>query len=481
MSSADCDLLVLGAGPGGYTAAFRAADLGLRVALVERYPALGGVCLNVGCIPSKALLHAAGLIDDAAGFAAHGIRFGTPEIDIDALRAWKEKVVSRLSSGLGDLAKQRNVNVICGRGTFTATHTLHVEGEKPVDLSFDKAIIAVGSRPTRLPFLPDDPRIVDSTGALRLAAIPPRLLIIGGGIIGAEMATIYAALGSRVTIVEMLDRLIAEADADLVRPLAKRLGARCEEILLGATVEAAEATQDALVVTLVDAAGERRSETYDAVLVAVGRQANGGAIGADAAGVHVDAQGVIPVDERLATNVPHIFAIGDVTGNPMLAHRAAHQGRVAAEVAAGEKVAFDVIAIPAVAYTDPEIAWVGLSEAQAKAQNIAIDKGVFPWTASGRALGQDRPEGLTKLLFDQKDRRLLGAGIVGPHAGDLIGEATLAIEMGADVFDIGLTIHAHPTLAETIGFAAEVAAGTVTDIYLRPKKERKQRARVPAK
>jgi len=472
-SHGDTDLVVLGAGPGGYAAAFRAADLGLRVTLVERYPTLGGVCLNVGCIPSKTLLHAAKVLDDAASFAAHGIRFGPPEIDLDALRAWKNEVVTGLANGLVGLAERRKVRVVQGIGTFTSPSELRVEhsdGNSRETISFAKAIIAVGSRPVRLKLLPDDPRVLDSTGALRLDAVPPRLLIVGGGIIGAEMATIYAALGSRVTIVEMLDRIVGEADPDLVRPLAKRLGERCEAILIGAKVESAAATDEAISVVIRDSDGESRTLQFDAVLVSVGRRPNGGDIGADAAGVAVDDAGFIRVDERLTTNVPHILAIGDVTGNPMLAHRAAHQGKVAAEIAAGKKVAFDARAIPAVAYTDPEIAWVGITEQQAKASGVAIDKGVFPWSASARALGMARSEGLSKLLFDRTTKRLIGAGIVGAHAGDLISELTLAIEMGADADDIGLTIHPHPTLSETVGMAADMVAGTVVDLYIRPKK-----------
>lgn len=460
----DCDLLVLGSGPGGYTAAFRAADLGLRVTLVERHASLGGVCLNVGCIPSKALLHAAGVVDAAAGLADHGIRFGKPEIDLDALRTWKDGVVTRLTDGLAQLAKRRKVRVVQGSGVFTSAHELRVADATPDTISFEKAIIAVGSRTVRLPFLPDDPRVLDSTSALQLASVPKSLLIVGGGIIGVEMATIYSALGSRVTIVEMLDQLVGEADTDLVRPLAKRLRERCEEIHLGAKVEAAEAADEGITVTIVDGKGERRETRFDAVLVAVGRRANGDRIDAGAAGVEVDDAGRIAVDAQLRTNVPHILAIGDVTGNPMLAHRAAHQGKVAAEVAAGHKVAFEPRAIPSVAYTDPEIAWVGLTESQARKEGIAVEKGVFPWAASGRALGQDRPEGATKLLFDAETKRLLGAGIVGTHAGDLIAEATLAIEMGADAVDIGLTVHPHPTLSETIAFAADIVAGTITDL-----------------
>lgn len=465
----DCDLLVLGSGPGGYAAAFRAADLGLRVILVERYATLGGVCLNVGCIPSKALLHAAKVMDEAASFAEHGIRFGQPEVDLDKLRSWKDSVVSKLTDGLAQLAKRRKVQVVQGTGTFTGPHTLSIDGGEKNQVSFDQAVIAAGSRPVRLPFLPDDDRILDSTSALQLASVPATMLIIGGGIIGVEMATIYSSLGSRVTIVEMLDRIVAEADADLVRPLAKRLGKQCEEILTGAKVEAAHASKKGIDVTIVTADGTKREARFDAVLVAVGRRANGAEVGADAAGVRVDERGVIAVDTQLRTNVPHIFAIGDITGNPMLAHRAAHQGKVAAEVAAGHKVKFDARAIPAVAYTDPEIAWVGLTEAQAKEEKIAVEKGVFPWAASGRAIGQGRTEGATKLLFDAKTKRLLGAGIVGPHAGDLISEATLAIEMGADATDISLTVHPHPTLSETLAFAAEIVDGSIVDL-LPPKR-----------
>jgi dihydrolipoamide dehydrogenase len=475
MANEEPDLVVLGSGPGGYAAAFRAADLGLRVTLVERYATLGGVCLNVGCIPSKALLHTARVIDEAALAAEHGVRFGAPEIDLDVLRAWKDGVVAQLTRGLTDLARRREVRVVHGTGTFvssTAIEVVAADGADPIRIPFAGAIIAVGSQPARLPMLPEDPRILDSTGALELASVPPRLLIIGGGIIGVEMATIYAALGSRVTIVEMLDRLVGEADADLVRPLAKRLATVCEEILIGARVEAAVAAEDAIVVTVIDAGGQRREVRADAVLVAVGRRPNGARIGAERAGIEVDAKGFIRVDEQLRTNVPHILAIGDVTGDPMLAHRASHQGKVAAEIVAGQKVAFDARAIPAVAYTDPEIAWVGLTEQQAAARGIEVDKGVFPWAASGRAIGMNRTEGFSKLLFDRATKRLLGAGIVGPHAGDLIAEATLAIEMGADATDIGLTVHPHPTLSETISMAAEVAEGTVVDLYLKPRRGR---------
>ncbi len=474
MTTEAYDLLVLGSGPGGYSAAFRAADLGLRVALVERYATLGGVCLNVGCIPSKALLHTAKLIEDAEAAADHGLRFSAPEIDLDALRQWKDGVVARLTKGLGDMAKQRQVDVVRGTGRFTSSTELAVEstnGDGDTALTFRHAVIAVGSRPVRLPMLPDDPRVLDSTSALQLASIPPRLLIIGGGIIGVEMASVYAALGSRVTIVEMLDRIVAEADPDLVRPLAKRLGQSCEEILLGAKVESARADDANLVATIVDSSGNQRDLAADAILVAVGRRANGGEIGAAEAGVEVDDRGIIPVDEKLRTNIPHILAIGDVTGAPMLAHRASHQGKVAAEVVAGHKVAFDARAIPSVAYTDPEIAWVGLTETQARERGIAIEKGQFPWAASGRALGMGRSDGFSKLLFDAETKRIVGAGIVGAHAGDLIAEATLAIEMGADATDIGLTIHAHPTLSETVGMAAEVADGTVTDLYVKPKRK----------
>jgi dihydrolipoamide dehydrogenase len=464
-------VLVLGAGPGGYTAAFRAADLGLQVVLVERYPDIGGVCLNVGCIPSKALLHAAKLITETEEMAAHGVSFGKPAVDLDKLREWKAKdVVAKLTGGLGALAKQRKVTVVHGVAKFTSPNTLAVSGaDGDKTISFDHAIIAAGSEAIKLPFQPDDPRVMSSTGALALADVPARLLVIGGGIIGLEMGTVYDALGSKVTVVELGGQLIPGCDADLVRPLAKRMEKRFKKILLNTGVTDIKATDDGIHVTLK--AGETLSdEVFDRVLVAIGRRPNGKGIGAEAAGVAVDERGFIAVDKQMRTNVPHIFAIGDLVGQPMLAHKAVHEGKVAAEVIAGHKVEFQALVIPSVAYTDPEVAWVGVTEIEAKAKGIAIEKGVFPWAASGRALSLGRTEGMTKLIMDKESGRVIGAGIVGSHAGELLAEAVLAIEMGATAEDIGLTIHAHPTLSETIGFAAEMAEGTITDL-LPPKKK----------
>jgi len=458
-------VLVLGAGPGGYTAAFRAADLGLKVVLVERYASLGGVCLNVGCIPSKALLHAARVITESAEMAAHGIAFGRPQIDLERLRRWKElEVVAKLAGGLAQLAKQRQVTVVQGVGRFSGPHTLEVvtpEGSRTI--SFDHAIIAAGSQPIRLPFQPDDPRVMDSTGALALADIPERMLIVGGGIIGLEMGTVYDALGSRVTVVERGGQLIPGCDADLVRPLVKRMERRFEKIMLNTGVTGMEAKSDGIHVSL-EAGGQTSTEVYDRVLVAIGRRPNGRQIGAEAAGVAVDERGYIAVDRQMRTNVPHIFAIGDIVGQPMLAHKAVHEGKVAAEVIAGHKVEFQALAIPFVAYTDPEVAWVGVTETEAKARGIEIEKGVFPWAASGRALSIGRTEGMTKLILDKASGRVIGAGLVGVNAGELLAEAVLAIEMGATAEDIGLTIHAHPTLSETVCFAAEMAEGTITDL-----------------
>jgi dihydrolipoamide dehydrogenase len=454
----DAQVVVLGAGPGGYTAAFRAADLGLNTILIERYPTLGGVCLNVGCIPSKTLLHAARVIADAEEMASHGISFGRPSIDLDALRAWKESVVAKLTGGLSGLARQRKVQVLTGVARFTGPNMLAV-GEETV--SFDHCIIAAGSEAATLPGVPDDPRIVDSTGALELAEVPKRMLVVGGGIIGLEMATVYDALGSKVTVVEVLDSLIPGCDPDLVRPLHKRISARYEAIMLGTKVTGIAAQKKGLKVELEG----HGSEVFDRVLVAIGRRPNGGRIGADAAGVRVDERGFIPVDAQMRTNVPHIHAIGDIVGNPMLAHKASHEGKVAAEVIAGVPgAAFDPRAIPSVAYTDPEVAWMGLTETDAKAAGVKVEKAVFPWAASGRALSLGRDEGLTKLLFEPETRRLLGAGMVGVNAGELIAETVHAIEMGADAEDLGLTIHPHPTLSETVGFAAELAEGTITDL-----------------
>ncbi|MCC5793889.1 MAG: dihydrolipoyl dehydrogenase [Chromatiales bacterium] len=465
----ETELLVLGAGPGGYPAAFRAADLGLEVTLVERWATLGGVCLNVGCIPSKALLHAARVIDEAAEMADCGLRFGQPEVDLDGLRGWKDKVVGKLTGGLAQLARQRKVRVVRGTGRFLSAHHLEVvdEGTRQV-IAFRQCVIAAGSEPVRLPGLPEDPRIIDSTGALELERIPERLLIIGGGIIGLEMATVYAALGSRVSVVELTEQLMPGCDADLVRPLHKRIGARYEQIMLGTKVSGIESTADGLVVTF---GGQfSGTQSFDAVLLSVGRSPNGGRLDAHRAGVRVDERGFIPVDRQMRTNVSHIFAVGDIVGQPMLAHKANHEGRVAAEVAAGHRSAFDARVIPSVAYTDPEVAWVGLTENEARAQGLAYGKGVFPWAASGRSLGHNRDEGITKLLFDEKTHRVLGGGIVGPNAGELVGEVALAIEMGADAADIGLTIHPHPTLSETVAFAAEAFEGTLVDLYL-PKKK----------
>ncbi|HUZ28465.1 MAG TPA: dihydrolipoyl dehydrogenase [Solirubrobacteraceae bacterium] len=451
------DLAVLGAGVGGYTAAFRAADLGLRVALIERYDRLGGVCLNVGCIPSKALLHAARVVAEAEEMAERGVSFGKPKIDLEALVAWKRSVVDKLTGGLAGLAKQRKVEVIHGGAAFTGPHTIAI-GDRNV--SFAHAIIAAGSQAATLPFLPDDPRIIDSTDALSPPDVPRRLLVIGGGIIGLELATVYDALGSRVTVVELLDQLIPGCDADLVAPLHKRIERRYESILLGTSVTEVKAQKSGLKVTL----SSEESAVFDRILVAVGRRPNGHRVGAEAAGVAVDEAGFIAVDRQLRTNVPWIHAIGDIVAGPMLAHKASHEGKVAAEVIAGQNVEFDPRAIPSVAYTDPEVAWMGLTEAAAKERGVGYEKAVFPWAASGRALGLGRDDGFTKLLVEPGSRRLLGAGLVGVNAGELIAETVLALEMGADAEDIGLTVHPHPTLTETVAFAAELAAGTVTDL-----------------
>ena len=460
-------LVVLGAGPGGYTAAFRAADLGMKVTLVERWSELGGVCLNVGCIPSKALLHAARVVEEAHDASEFGIEFGDPEVDPGKLMAWKDRIVGQLTQGLAGLARRRGVEVVTGTGRFSSTHTLEVQqSDRMRELQFDQCIVAAGSEPVRLPGLPDDPRIMDSTGALEIDALPDRLLVVGGGIIGLEMATVYEALGVAVSVVELTDTLIPGCDRDLVRPLEKRVGARYEAIMLGTRVTGMDAREDGIAVRFEGASAPEQQEIYDRVLVAVGRKPNGDLIGAEQAGLAVDQRGFIAVDKQLRTNVRHIFAIGDIVGEPLLAHKAAHEGKAAAEVAAGEKSWFDSRAVPSVAYTDPEIAWAGLSEAEAKAEGVACTKGVFPWAASGRSLTLGRSEGLTKLLFDEATGRLLGAGLVGPNAGDLIAEAVLAIEMGCDAEDISLSVHAHPTLSETVAFAAEAAAGTITDLYI---------------
>jgi len=474
LASLDADLhaevLVLGAGPGGYTAAFRAADLGKKVVLVERYPTLGGVCLNVGCIPSKALLHAARVIADAEEMGHFGVSFGEPRTDLDKLRGWKANVVGKLTKGLAGLAKARKVTVVEGNAQFASPHTLEVQGKDGRKVvSFDHCIIAAGSQSAKLPGLPyDDPRLMDSTGALELKDVPRRLLIIGGGIIGLEMATVYDALGAKVSVVEFMDRLIPGADPDIVKPLARRIEKRYEKIMLKTKVAKIDAVPEGLRATFesADAGGTAPPpEVYDRVLLAVGRRPNGRNIGADKAGVNVNDRGWIPVDRQMRTNVAHIFAIGDIVGEPMLAHKATHEGKLAAEVIAGmEHHVWDAHTIPSVAYTDPEVAWMGLSEPEAKASGVEYEKALFPWAASGRALGMGREEGLTKLIFEKGTKRLLGAGIVGINAGELIAETVLALEMGADAEDIGLTIHAHPTLSETVFFAAEMAEGSITDM-----------------
>ncbi len=460
-------VLVLGAGPGGYTAAFRAADLGKQVVLVERWPSLGGVCLNVGCIPSKALLHSARVIAEAEEMSHFGVKFGAPNIDLNALRGWKENIVGRLTKGLAGLAKQRKVQVVQGVGRFGSSHLLEVEtaqGKKTI--SFDNAIIAAGSEPARVPGFPyDDERLMDSTGALALKDTPKRLLVIGGGIIGLEMATVYHSLGSKVTVVELLDGLVPGADRDIIKPLHNRVAKRYEAILLKTKVTKLEPLKEGIRATF-EGDGAPVPQIYDRVLLSVGRKPNGKTINAEAAGVSVTDRGFIPVDKQLRTNVSHIFAIGDIVGDPMLAHKASHEGKTAAEVIAGHKAAFDARTIPSVAYTDPEVAWMGLTETAAKAQGIEYEKATFPWAASGRALTTGRDEGMTKLLFDKNTKRILGAAIVGPNAGELISETVLALEMGADASDIGLTIHPHPTLSETIFFAAEIAEGSITDLYM---------------
>jgi dihydrolipoamide dehydrogenase len=460
------DVLVLGAGPGGYSAAFRAADLGLKVVLVERYATLGGVCLNVGCIPSKALLHTVGVLEEAKSMAAHGIAFGEPVIDLDKLRGYKDSVVGKLTGGLAGMAKARKVTVIQGVGTFADPHHLTVakaDGGQTT-IRFASAIIAAGSQSVKLPFLPEDPRIVDSTGALALKSVPGRMLIIGGGIIGLEMGTVYSALGTRLDVVEMLPTLMTGADRDLVKVWDKMNARRFDHVMLNTKTVAAEAKDDGIWVTFEGEAAPKEPQRYDLVLQAVGRSPNGKKIGAENAGVAVSDRGFIAVDKQMRTNVPHIYAIGDIVGQPMLAHKAVHEAHVAAEAIAGHKAFFDARVIPSVAYTDPEVAWVGLTEEAAKKDGIAVKKGLFPWQASGRAIANGRDEGFTKLLFDAETGRILGGGIVGTHAGDLIGEIVLAIEMGADSVDIGKTIHPHPTLGESVGMAAEVADGHCTDV-----------------
>lgn len=464
------DVVVLGAGPGGYTAAFRAADLGKKVVLIERYPTLGGVCLNVGCIPSKALLHAAKVITETEELSSHGIAFGKPQVDLDKLRNWKDSVIGKLTKGLKALAKQRKVEIVQGVGKFASPHLLEVataDGRKTI--SFGHCIIAAGSSVARIPGFPyNDPRLMDSTDALNLKDIPRRLLIIGGGIIGLEMATVYDALGSKISVVETMEQLIPGADADLIKPLFRRIKKRYEAIYLKTKVSRIEPAADGLTVTF-EGENAPSQQTYDRILVAAGRRPNGHNVGAGEIGIHVNERGFIPVDPQMRTNLPHIFAIGDIAGEPMLAHKATYEGKLAAEVIAGHKAQFDARTIPSVAYTDPEVAWMGLTEKEAIQQGIDYEKSSFPWAASGRAISMTRDEGYTQLLFDKKTRRILGAGITGINAGELIAETVLALEMGADMEDIGLTIHPHPTLSETILFAAETATGTITDLYL-PKK-----------
>ncbi|HMA31221.1 MAG TPA: dihydrolipoyl dehydrogenase [Casimicrobiaceae bacterium] len=469
----ECEMLVLGAGPGGYSAAFRAADLGMKTVLIERYHSLGGVCLNVGCIPSKALLHTAAVIDEAKAMVAHGVSFGAPTIDLDKLRAFKDGVVRKLTGGLGAMAKMRKVEVVQGIGRFLDAHHIAVDvtsgkgrattGARKV-IRFAKAIIAAGSEAVTLPFMPQDPRVVDSTGALELKSIPKRMLVVGGGIIGLEMANVYSTLGARIDVVEMLDGVMLGADRDLVRVWAKKNAGRFDSVMLGTKTVSAQATPAGIRVAFEGAKAPAEPQVYDLVLVAVGRSPNGRAIDADKAGVAVSERGYIGVDRQMRTNVAHIFAIGDIVGQPMLAHKAVHEGHVAAEAAAGHKASFDARQIPSVAYTDPEVAWAGMTEDECKAQGVEYGKAVFPWTASGRAIANGRDEGLTKLLFDAKTHRIIGGGIVGTHAGDLISEIALAIEMGCDPVDIGRTIHPHPTLGESIGMAAEAFEGVCTDL-----------------
>ncbi|MDQ6620642.1 MAG: dihydrolipoyl dehydrogenase [Pseudomonadota bacterium] len=469
----ECEMLVLGAGPGGYSAAFRAADLGMKTVLIERYATLGGVCLNVGCIPSKALLHIAAVMDEVKGLAAHGIAFGDAAVDIDKLRAWKSKVVGKLTGGLAGMAKARKVEVVRGYGTFIDPHHMSVQttqgsGQERSDarkvVRFEKAIVAAGSQAVKLPFFPDDPRIVDSTGALEMVSVPKRMLVVGGGIIGLEMATVYSALGTRIDVVEMLDGLMQGADRDLVRVWEKLNRPRFDRVMLKTKTTGAEITPAAIRVRFEGEQAPPEPQDYELVLVAVGRSANGKLIGAENAGLEVSARGFVTVDEQMRTNVPHIFAIGDVVGQPMLAHKAVHEGHVAAEAAAGQKAYFDARVIPSVAYTDPEVAWVGVTEDEAKASGRKIEKAVFPWAASGRAIANGRDEGFTKLLFDADTHRIVGGGIVGTHAGDLISEIVLAVEMGADAVDIARTIHPHPTLSESVGLAAEFYEGVCTDL-----------------
>ena len=468
-----CEVLVLGSGPGGYTAAFRAADLGKQVVLVERYESIGGVCLNVGCIPSKALLHAAKVIDETKAMREHGIEFGPPQFDLDKLRGWKDRVVKQLTGGLKQLSKQRKVKLVTGVGTFLDPHHLQATAAdgSATTIHFEHAVIAAGSQSVNLPFLPNDPRIIDSTGALELRGIPEHLLVIGGGIIGLEMATVFHALGAKITVVEMLDSLMAGADKDIVRPFQKTIGKLYENIWLETRVTAVAAQKKGLKVTFEGKHAPEQPLVFDRILSAVGRSPNGKKIAVNQTGVVVDEHGFIAVDSQMRTNVPHIFAIGDIVGQPMLAHKATHEGKVAAEVISGMKSHFDARVIPSVAYTDPEVAWVGVTETEAKAQGIKIGIGRFPWAASGRSLSLGRSEGLTKVIFDEMTERVIGAGIVGPNAGDLIAEVALAIEMGCEASDLGATIHPHPTLSETIAFAAETFEGTITDLYLPKRKQ----------
>ena len=468
-SDIECDVAVLGSGPGGYTAAFRAADLGKKVVLIERYSTIGGVCLNVGCIPSKALLHTAKVITDAEDTANHGVSFGSPKIDLEELRSWKtNKVVKKLTMGLAQMAKQRSVEIVEGEGKFLSPNQIIVklnDGSTKI-IGFHSAIIAAGSQPSRIPNTPEDERIMDSTGALELKDIPKKLLIIGGGIIGLEMGTVYEALGSLVTVVELTDGLIQGCDKDIVRPLQRRMEKRFENIWLKTKVTKIETKKEGIVVHF-DGADAPKELMFDRVLVSVGRKPNGHKIDAEKAGVNVDEQGFIAANRQMKTNVDHIYAIGDIIGQPMLAHKATHEGKIAAEVIAGEKVEFQAMTIPSVAYTDPEIAWAGVTEEEAKAQNLEIEKSVFPWAASGRAISTNRTEGMTKLIFDKKTQRIIGAGIVGANAGELIAETVLSIEMGADAHDIGLSIHPHPTLSESVAMAAEIKEGTITDLYIK--------------
>jgi dihydrolipoamide dehydrogenase len=464
------EVLILGGGPGGYTAAFRAADLGKNVVLIERYPVLGGVCLNVGCIPSKALLHMAQVIHEVDEVGSHGLSFGKPKLDIDKIRTWKESVTKTLNEGLAGLVKQRKITLVQGTGQFLSDHSVEVQssdGNKTI--TFDQAVIAAGSRPTEIPVFPnDDPRLWDSTDAVSVPEVPKNLLIVGGGIIGLEMATVYHALGAKVSVVELMDQLIPGCDIDLVKPLHRRIQKQYENIWLETRVKAIEPQKRGLKV-IFEGTKAPDSQVFDNVLVAVGRRPNGNLIAAEKAGLKVDEMGFIPVDKQQRTNVPHIFAIGDIVGNPMLAHKATHEGKVAAEVISGMKAGFDALTIPSVAYTDPEIAWMGLTEIEAKKQGIEYDKGIFPWAASGRSLSLGRNEGVTKILANKETGRILGAGMVGPNAGELIAEAVLALEMGADVDDLSLSVHAHPTLSETLACAAEMINGTITDVYVRMK------------